>query len=70
MVVPLLFIACPHFKKDDYYREKASIRTPMVARHGNDILVVTELEKVPYDDAADQAASHSQAGVFWTLEWK
>ena len=24
----------------------------MVARHGNDILVVTDLEKVPYDDDA------------------
>ena len=35
----------------------------MVARHGNDILVVTDLEKVPYDDAVDRAASHSQAGV-------
>ena len=43
--------------------EKASIRTPMVARHGNDILVVTDLEKVLYDDAVDRAASHSQAGV-------
>ena len=35
----------------------------MVARHGNDILVVTDLEKVLYDDAVDRAASHSQAGV-------
>ena len=35
----------------------------MVARHGNDILVVTDLEKVPYDDAVDRAASHSQTGV-------
>ena len=43
--------------------EKASIRTPMVVRHGNDILVVTDLEKVLYDDAVDRAASHSQAGV-------
>ena len=33
----------------------------MVARHRNDILVVTDLEKVPYDDAVDRAASHSQA---------
>ena len=64
MVVPLLFIACLHFTKDDYY--KASIKTPMVVRQGNDILVVTDLEKVLYDDAVDQAASHSQAGVFWT----
>ena len=45
------------------HREKASIRTPMVARHGNDILVVTDLKKVPYDDAVDRAASHNQAGV-------
>ena len=29
----------------------------MVARQGNDILVVTALEKVLYDDAVDQAAS-------------
>ena len=28
----------------------------MAARHGNDILVVTDLEKVPYDDAVDRAA--------------
>ena len=35
----------------------------MVARHGNDILVVTDLEKVSYDDAVDRADSHSQAGV-------
>ena len=35
----------------------------MVARQGNDILVVTDLEKVLYDDAVDRAASHSQAGV-------
>ena len=35
----------------------------MVARHRNDILVVTDLEKVLYDDAVDRAASHSQAGV-------
>ena len=40
-----------------------SIRTPLVARHGNDILVVTDLEKVLYDDAVDRADSHSQAGV-------
>ena len=35
----------------------------MVARHGNDILVVTDLKKVLYDDAFDRAASHSQVGV-------
>ena len=35
----------------------------MVAMQGNDILVVTDLEKVLYDDAVDRAASHSQAGV-------
>ena len=42
-------------------REKASIKTP--ARPGNDILVVTDLDKVLYDDAVDRAAPHSQAGV-------
>ena len=35
----------------------------MVARQGNDILVVTDLDKVLYDDAVDRAAPHSQAGV-------
>ena len=67
-VVPLLFFsshAYGNFKEGWLleHREMASIRTPMVARHGNNILVVTDLEKVPYDDAVDRAASHSQAGV-------
>ena len=31
----------------------------MVARQGNDILVVTDLDKVLYDDAVDRAAPHS-----------
>ena len=44
-------------------QRKASIKTPMVARQGNDILVVTDLDKVLYDDAVDRAAPHSQAGV-------
>ena len=35
----------------------------MVMRQGNNILVVTDLEKVLCDDAVDQAASHSQAGI-------
>ena len=35
----------------------------MVARQGNDILVVTDLDKVLYDDAVERAAPHSQAGV-------
>ena len=39
-------------------REKASIKTPMVARQGNDILVVTDLDKVLYDDAVDRATPH------------
>ena len=30
----------------------------MVARQGNDILVVTDLDKVLYDDAVDRAAPH------------
>ena len=44
-------------------RENASIKTPMVAWQGNDILVVTDLEKVLYDDTVDQATSHSQTGI-------
>ena len=31
----------------------SSIRTPMVVRQGNDVLVVTDLEKVLYDDGVD-----------------
>ena len=34
-------------------REKASIKTPLVVRQGNDILVVTDLEKVLYDDVVN-----------------
>ena len=33
------------------------------SRQGNDILVVTDLDKVLCDDAVDRAAPHSQAGV-------
>ena len=64
-VVLLLFLAHTHtrdFTKDEY-REKASIKTLMVARQENDILVVTDLEKVLYDDAVNQAASHRQVGI-------
>ena len=32
-------------------REKASMKTPLVARQGNYILELTDLEKVLYDDA-------------------
>ena len=35
----------------------------MVARQGDDILVVTDVEKVLYDDTVDRATSHSQAGL-------
>ena len=35
----------------------------MVARQGNDILVVTDLEKVLFEDAVNGAASHSEASV-------
>ena len=57
-VVPLLFLACTCTETSRRMtiledREKASIRTPMVARQGNDTLVVTDLDKVLYDDAVD-----------------
>ena len=62
-VVPLLFLARTCTVTTTRRREKASIKTPMVARQGNDILVVTDLDKVLYDDAVDRAAPHSQAGI-------
>ena len=67
MVVPLLFLArtCRQTQGRRLLedREKASIKTPMIARQGNDILVVTDLDKVLYDDAVNRGAPHSQAGV-------
>ena len=60
-VVPLLFLA--HTCTETSRTRRQSIRTPMVVRQGNDILVVTDLNKVLYDDAVNRAAPHCQAGV-------